>query len=304
VVNLYRCFIGDLPEDVGEFRAKLNEMFPLVIDTKYMATMNMMRWADTSLHAVEADLNSEGKPRIDLPIDFEQELNASTYHEAGFDSFVTAKIGLKLAARLKREGKDLKQLMEHAPTLLRKAPATIDDSKHENAPDRTIKPTDKKPRLTKTVVEAIKSPLTVVKSLSNSTEVGDQKSAMHSDTAMEPSAEPEKISPVVAVKETVTKPSVSKAQLKTVKLRGMSQKSNIFDMLEDEPTEPPEGSSEEEERVKEQKRVTNMLRNGDLIPRWDEDAEFWDLVGNKLQVNSCEEGVFALSQANAKKMHI
>jgi hypothetical protein len=40
LVNFYRCFIGNLPNRVEEFQAVIHALFPVVIDTKYMATCN------------------------------------------------------------------------------------------------------------------------------------------------------------------------------------------------------------------------------------------------------------------------
>lgn len=38
MIYLWRCFLGDLPETVEEFQEQLHEHFPLLIDTKYLAT--------------------------------------------------------------------------------------------------------------------------------------------------------------------------------------------------------------------------------------------------------------------------
>lgn len=38
MIYLWRCFLGDLPETVGEFQEQLHKHFPLLIDTKYLAT--------------------------------------------------------------------------------------------------------------------------------------------------------------------------------------------------------------------------------------------------------------------------
>lgn len=38
LVNFYKCFLGRLPDTVEEFQKKIHRIFPLVIDTKYMAT--------------------------------------------------------------------------------------------------------------------------------------------------------------------------------------------------------------------------------------------------------------------------
>ena len=48
LVNFYRCFLGALPERVEDFQRAIHELFPLVIDTKYMATRGQGSWEATS----------------------------------------------------------------------------------------------------------------------------------------------------------------------------------------------------------------------------------------------------------------
>lgn len=38
LVYIYRCFIGPLPATVEDFQTAINGLFPMVVDTKYMAT--------------------------------------------------------------------------------------------------------------------------------------------------------------------------------------------------------------------------------------------------------------------------
>lgn len=38
LVNFYSCFLGPLPKNVGDFQKAIHEIFPLVVDTKYLAT--------------------------------------------------------------------------------------------------------------------------------------------------------------------------------------------------------------------------------------------------------------------------
>lgn len=38
MIYFYACFFGSLPESVEEFQTKVNELFPMLMDTKYMAT--------------------------------------------------------------------------------------------------------------------------------------------------------------------------------------------------------------------------------------------------------------------------
>jgi poly(A)-specific ribonuclease len=38
MIYLCQCFLGSLPDDVSGFQALMNEHFPVLVDTKYMAT--------------------------------------------------------------------------------------------------------------------------------------------------------------------------------------------------------------------------------------------------------------------------
>ena len=38
LIYFYRCFFGPLPDHVEDFQAKIHELFPVLMDTKYMAT--------------------------------------------------------------------------------------------------------------------------------------------------------------------------------------------------------------------------------------------------------------------------
>lgn len=165
VINMYRCFIGDLPQTVDEFRTKLHELFPMILDTKYLATIGSKRWANTSLRAVEEDLHTESKPQIHLPPTFDRYLFAANYHEAGFDSFVTAKIGLKLPAKLKREGKDVGLLAEQVKSTAEKAVPVVEESQHAAPTQNSPGQEGSGQGIAKVVEAAVTSPVATVKSL-------------------------------------------------------------------------------------------------------------------------------------------
>lgn len=297
VVNLYRCFIGDLPESVQEFSARLHELFPIILDTKFVAGLGNKPWADTSLKAVESDLCSVGLPHIHLPTDFDRYLYASNYHEAGFDSFVTAKIGLKMTGKLKREGKDVKSLVEKsAPAVEEKTNSVTTDSQQETATESHREGENQKRGLAQSIVEVITAPVIVVKSLLTGTESGTQEGAGLSASGQAASSlqTADKLvqGTFVASREKQQPVQTSKSELK--QLKSISRTSNIFNMLEENPEEASEGDDAEQAMVEEQNRIAEMMRKGQLMPRWEEDAEFWKLISNKLQANACQEGVLDL----------
>ena len=104
LVYLYRCFIGDLPEKVEDFQRLVRELFPAVVDTKHMASFGR-GWHSSSLQDVEEELRTEKLPQIEIPAEFDRYVDGRSFHEAGFDSLLTAKIGIKLSAKLEREDK-------------------------------------------------------------------------------------------------------------------------------------------------------------------------------------------------------
>ena len=304
LINLYRCFIGDLPEHVEEFSDRLHELFPVILDTKYIAGLGNKRWADTSLKSVEDDLSSVAIPQIHLPPSFDRYLYEANYHEAGFDSFVTAKIGVKMAGKLKREGKDIKALIDPPPPANGKVASPIKENDSEAATQpleergRNL-PQDQKQGMANNVAEVITAPATFVKSILAGSENAEAQPAeeaqIRNDENLAPSSEKQTDSGTVIATKTISKKvELTKGEVK--KLKSMSQKSNIFDMLVDEPSEAPEELTNEQKKAKEQKRIAGLVRNGQLMPRWEKDAEFWHLVGNKLQANACKEGILDLAQ--------
>ncbi|KFY74113.1 hypothetical protein V499_05838 [Pseudogymnoascus sp. VKM F-103] len=102
LIFLYHTFIGKLPPTVTEFQEEIHALFPMVIDTKYMATRDKLidSRQSSSLQDLHQDLKSQRIPDICLPEEFRSYQNRHQLHEAGYDSYLTAQIFLKLAAKL------------------------------------------------------------------------------------------------------------------------------------------------------------------------------------------------------------
>jgi poly(A)-specific ribonuclease len=64
LMYLYQNFLGDLPEKVEEFSRLVTSMFPVVIDTKYMATEELDLSSTSSLDQIGEVLKNEPEPRI------------------------------------------------------------------------------------------------------------------------------------------------------------------------------------------------------------------------------------------------
>jgi poly(A)-specific ribonuclease len=296
VINLYRCFVGDLPEKVGDFSAKLHELFPIIMDTKFMAGLGNKRWADTSLRSVESDLSPVTVPKIHLPDSFDRYLYAANYHEAGFDSFVTAKIGLKMPGKLRREHQDIKSLVEgSAPLLERKIMVEPEQHRPATPVQVSADQTDQKHSVKTSIVDMIKAPVTTVRSILSGApntviQEGPSTASVRKSTLLIPASVIPTSGAVVATKEKAQATHISKNELQ--KLRTISKKSNIFDMLEDEREDAPA----EESQINEQQRIKDLIKEGRLMPRWEQDAEFWNLIVNKLQANATQEGILDLTE--------
>lgn len=65
LINFYKCFIGDLPDRIEDFKNAIHALFPLVIDTKYMATHNCSSMTpSSSLTEINDKLEQRRTPRI------------------------------------------------------------------------------------------------------------------------------------------------------------------------------------------------------------------------------------------------
>ncbi len=93
---LYKSFIGPLPEKVSDFQKEIHALFPLVIDTKYLATHNAgpMR-SNSSLREVFDGLKLQSMPSIALHEKHISYNGVKADHEAGYDSehpLITVKV--------------------------------------------------------------------------------------------------------------------------------------------------------------------------------------------------------------------
>ncbi|KZF21529.1 CAF1-domain-containing protein [Xylona heveae TC161] len=104
LVNLYKCFFGNLPDRVEDFQKKIHELFPVIIDTKYVATYKTAAInPKSSLEEIDGMLSKEEHPLIETDSDHPKYLIMKPYHEAGYDSFLAAKVLIRLSAKLKAE---------------------------------------------------------------------------------------------------------------------------------------------------------------------------------------------------------
>ena len=160
---LYACFIGDLPEKIEGFQELIHGIFPAVVDTKYLASLVRQLRFNSNLEALEKELRAEEVPIIEVPAAFDRYVWGELYHEAGFDSFMTAKIAIKLSAKLAREEK----LREpRKPLMIVKAGETIlmdptVDTEDEEQTDEYVTASES-PAETDSIMSALASKLSAV----------------------------------------------------------------------------------------------------------------------------------------------
>ncbi|KNG48281.1 hypothetical protein TW65_05190 [Stemphylium lycopersici] len=104
IVYLYRTFVGQLPDTLQGFQDAIHELFPRIIDTKYLAThaegdLN----ASPTLQDISQSLSRQPLPEIITHTDHSKYQDKEAFHEAGYDSLLTATIMIKLAAKLGAE---------------------------------------------------------------------------------------------------------------------------------------------------------------------------------------------------------
>ncbi|PQE32278.1 CAF1 family ribonuclease protein [Rutstroemia sp. NJR-2017a WRK4] len=102
---LYKTFIGRLPAGVSDFQSQIHTLFPIVIDTKYLATYgNNSMNPRSNLKELLVPFQKIHKPLIVLHEDHNSYgSTVGKSHEAGYDSWMTAELFTKLSAKLYAE---------------------------------------------------------------------------------------------------------------------------------------------------------------------------------------------------------
>ena len=136
LIYFFTFFFGPLPDRVEGFQRTVARIFPLVFDTKYLADKinNNSPLYRSSLQEIDQELSKLPFPIIGMDmklafgdlvrfdeLTFKPETSpehskyqsGSPFHEAGFDSFTTAKVLIRLSARIEAAAKgDVSPLSE------------------------------------------------------------------------------------------------------------------------------------------------------------------------------------------------
>jgi len=101
---IHKTFVGPLPLNVGHFQESIHRLFPIVIDTKYLATHNTDAMSSHSKSSLKELLAPFKKEQVPLIVLHEEHTgyggDYGKEHEAGFDSWMTAELFIKLSAKL------------------------------------------------------------------------------------------------------------------------------------------------------------------------------------------------------------
>ena len=289
LVYLYSCFVGQLPEKVEEFQDAIRELFPAVVDTKFIASFGT-GWHSTSLQDVELELNTDGTgvPLIETPVDFDRYTVGQKLHEAGFDSLLTAKIAIKLSAKLEKQGKFPAYHVEEDPV-------TTDDDVSEDyitAPESIAD--SESINLAATAHNVLSTPVTAIgnffrndlastgQQFDNATRLGNHASTsgqledlMMFSNKREDGDEDEDLEasedggPTTGPLEDASTSAVDPASLSRL----------------------PESTLISEDKPLTKAEILEKVGRGELMPRWEGSRGFWQSFGKKLQVNSAEEGI-------------
>ncbi|KAK6543823.1 hypothetical protein TWF694_000553 [Orbilia ellipsospora] len=104
-----RMFDGALPDTLNEFRAILRKDFGLIVDTKFLAmNIDRKRYGEmtSGLQELVSKLGTQDLPGFHMPIGTVNYDTSTRDHQAGYDSWCTAKVLAKMAVLMYKVGSD------------------------------------------------------------------------------------------------------------------------------------------------------------------------------------------------------
>ncbi|CAE7187833.1 hypothetical protein P3342_008824 [Pyrenophora teres f. teres] len=299
IVYLYRTFVGQLPDTLQGFQATIHDLFPKIIDTKYLAThaegdLN----ASPTLQDIAMRLSTQPLPHIITHADYPKYQDTEAFHEAGYDSLLTATIMIKLAAKLGAErGEEVPAPLSGIPPGKAKIPAPTPE------PYPTIS------NGTKTSAEQSAE---LVEDM-----VKDGREKVQKPVPLPPVETPQ---PAKANKRARNKKG-SKKNKETEQRRFETK--NIFDSLREMTLNPETGSSSnEDEEIRHEPQTATWDKQTEAAGSWENDvyvqdktgwvpleqvkrqsgelipafnSKFWCEFGNTLRVFGTEEAVLKIA---------
>lgn len=305
VMFLYKMAIGDLPPTLSEFKDKVHEMFPAIIDTKFMSSCFSEKHGRLSLGEVAEDLSLDTivLPDMYTSREFDRYTSGTYLHEAGYDSYITAIVAIKMAAKLNRDGTQRRKENER--------------QQQEVAHDVTTEANNEfgvqEGYVTATETLESASELSSIPSnpdMQMPDETGSSSTKTHSryDSSTSTASNLSNVSnntstpstsSVIAVK--TTRPSSEKAvpvdwkdDSQVAALRSAFASQSIYESFDASSSnmpgdETPNPSATADENLAS--KTDRLIKEGRLMPRWQQEGAFWEFYGNKLQCNGTIEGV-------------
>ncbi|KAF2277954.1 CAF1-domain-containing protein [Westerdykella ornata] len=278
LVYFYRSFIGELPDTLKEFCEAIHELFPRIVDTKYLAThdggdLN----ASPTLQDIAESLETQELPDIVTHADHPKYHESEAFHEAGFDAMLTAAIMLRLSTKL-HAGQQASNSQDLSASHHKTAPGNenglIDGNEHVQEPIPlppimlpTAKPADDKHD---TVVDS-----------GSSSNGSTRNSSVHTV-------------------EGITSRFAS---------------TNVFQSLEAHDEESPDATPDQSPQMsswKDQPRTSDgekvysidvlQRRPMEMLPEFE--SMFWHKFGNKLRVFGTEEAVLKIAEWEAPLKYV
>lgn len=310
IMFLYRMAVGDLPPTVEEFRDRVHDLFPAIIDTKYVSNCFSEKYGRLSLGEVEKDLALEtDSPVMHTSSDFSRYTSQAFLHEAGYDSYITAKVAIQMSSKLQKNGSARKKDHDRQQNEVEQAAAVAGSHPNFGVQDTYATPSESNHPskgstggTLSTFTETVKDFFTTPTESQPSANSGSMHKPSDSITSVTSNTSKNTASSVIAVKEPPSSnsrksnPSINwKDEQAVAKLRSAFASSSIYDAL-DNHTMPGDalsdaGSIQEQDL---QAKMDRMVKEGKMMPRWHEEGPFWEIYGNKLQVNGTQEGVMKL----------
>jgi poly(A)-specific ribonuclease len=121
LLHFYDKFYKRLPQELPEFVKETNQLFPQVMDTKYIAIndpgiSDVVKTTDLGfLHQNIAKISANNAPKITIPSNFGQGSGSGVYHQAGFDAFITGYVYLHMLHTLGGNGFNRASMLAFAP---------------------------------------------------------------------------------------------------------------------------------------------------------------------------------------------
>ncbi|KAK7189720.1 caf1 family ribonuclease [Paraphaeosphaeria sporulosa] len=273
LVYFYRSFVGELPATLDGFRSALHKLFPRIIDTKYLAThaegdLN----ASPTLQEIADKLNSQLLPDIVTHPRHSKYHKVAMFHEAGYDSLLTATILLRLSAKMNA---DRRPPGSQSPSSPSRIPDDASDISFKTAAEQP----HSKSQAPMPLTDRLRPPQAEMLVVKKKAKKGKKGKSKYDIVPAQSRFQTRNAFEQLSLDEQGTSSPSDDDQ------GGVAVDSNTMPSWQDKASEPDTGGWV----PIEQKSREPM----EMIPAWD--TEFWQSFGNTLRVYGTEEAVLKIA---------